>query len=180
MYKIGIIGAHGTGKTTLGNLLATELNLFFITNTMRSMWIEYGVSEFEKLPVDVRATFQKYAILRQISFENNQLKSGFITDRTVLDNLAYTHLSSSMTNVDLDLYITLATERLNNYSHFIYLPVMFEPPHDSLRADIKTRAKLAEIMEKEMLKYIPNNKLLVVKSLANNDRVSEVKQFLGA
>jgi len=178
MYKIGICGAHGTGKTTLGNLLSQELNLVFITNTMRSMWTESGVSDFEKLPTDIRSQFQKHAIIRQINRENIEGKSGFITDRTVVDNLSYTKLSSSMDTVDLALYTSLVLERLNNYTHFIYLPIMFEAPSEFLRADISSRENLAKIIEEIILNYVSKEKLLIIKSLDNEDRMVEILKFL--
>jgi len=178
MYKIGICGAHGTGKTTIGTLLSKELKLPFITNTMRSMWVESGVVDFEKLPADVRAEFQKHAILRQIDRENSEGASGFITDRTVIDNLAYTKLSSNMDGVDLKLYTTLAIERVKNYSHFIYIPIMFEPEKDEMRANLDTRLELAKIFEKSVLKYIAKHRLLQLKSLSNTDRLKEIIDFL--
>lgn len=178
MYKIGICGAHGTGKTTIATLLAKELKLPFITNTMRSMWVESGVVDFEKLPSDVRSQFQKHAILKQINRENIEGLAGFITDRTVIDNLAYTKLSSNMDGVDLEIYKTLAIERIKNYSHFIYLPIMFEPEADSMRANLNSRQELAKIFEQSVLKYVAKENLLQVKSLSNVDRLAEIKDFL--
>ena len=38
MYKIGICGAHGTGKSTLLEALNQELQLPVIKRTMRTLW----------------------------------------------------------------------------------------------------------------------------------------------
>ena len=96
MYKIGLCGSHGTGKSTLAKLIADEFKVPYISRTMRDMWEQFGIADFEKLPGDVRKTFQYYAVLNQIEREETEGKEGFITDRTVVDNLGYTVLSSEL------------------------------------------------------------------------------------
>jgi deoxyadenosine/deoxycytidine kinase len=177
-YKIGICGAHGTGKTTLGKAISETLKLNFITNTMRSMWQEFGITDFEKLPADARSLFQKHAITRQIKFEEEQNQAGFITDRTVLDNLGYTLLNSDMFGADLEVYKLLVQERLKNYTHLIYLPVVFDSPSEHLRADISTRITWADIIEGLIEDYFPSQKLLRMSSVDHNDRIQEVLKFI--
>ena len=174
--KIGICGAHGTGKTTVCKILSEQLGVHFITNTMRSMWQEVGVSDFEKLPSDVRALFQNHAILRQIKLEDTQIE--FITDRTVLDNLSYTILSSNLEGSELELYKQLVIERLKNYTHIIYLPVLFGAKDEFLRANVETRDLIANIMESHIQKYVPKEKLLWVKSDILQERIEQIKNFL--
>lgn len=178
MYRIGLCGAHGTGKTTLGKIISENFHIPFLTNTMRSMWQELSIGDFEKLPPDVRSSFQKHAIIRQIQREDVEGKGGFITDRTVLDNLAYTKLSADMTGIDLDLYEKLVSERLKNYSHFIYLPVMFDAPQEALRANIATRSTLAEIIETYLSDWLSPEKYLVVTNTDMDKRIAEVTDFL--
>lgn len=178
MLRIGICGAHGTGKTTLGIDLSKQLKLNLLTNTMRSMWQEMGVFNFETLPPDVRSVFQKHAILKQIHRENLEGKEGFITDRTVLDNLGYAKLSSNLVGVDLEIYECLVKERLKYYTHFIYLPIRFEATEEPLRANLATRADFAQIVESYLDPSAFGSKLLVVTSLDHEQRVAEVVNFV--
>ena len=145
MYKIGICGAHGTGKTTLARIISEQYDLPIISQLMRNFWQEYGVMDFEKLPKDVRTTFQKESLLRQIDAEDST--DNFVTDRTVLDQIAYTKMSSNMSGVDLAIYEQLCRERLNRYTHLIYLPIEFVAEAEFLRADINSRDELAEVMK---------------------------------
>jgi adenylate kinase family enzyme len=155
MYKIGICGAHGTGKTTLARELADMYDLPIISQLMRNFWQEYGVMDFEKLPKDVRTTFQKESLLRQVDAEDGT--DDFVTDRTVLDQIAYTKLSSNMAGIDLAIYEQLCKERLSKYTHLIYLPVEFDVESEFLRADVSTRDELADIMMGYLTKWAPSN-----------------------
>ena len=155
ILKIGVCGAHGTGKTTLANSICKSFGIPIITNLMRSFWQEHGVIDFEKLPKDVRTIFQKESLLRQIKAEDDS-ELGFITDRTALDQLGYTKLSSNMQGVEFKLYEQLCKERLQNYSHLIYLPIEFDVQSELLRANIETRDILDKIMKHYLDLWMPN------------------------
>jgi deoxyadenosine/deoxycytidine kinase len=176
MLKIGFCGAHGTGKTTIARIIAENYDLKIIEGTMRNMWKKFGISDFEKLPADVRKTFQYYAILTQIEREE-EVESGFVTDRTVLDNLAYTVLSAELNQVELRLYEALTKERLKNYTHFIYVPVEFKAEYEHLRADPETQAKLAGIIEEYLPKMFSEGSYLVIKGDIET-RKEQIKNFL--
>jgi len=177
MYKIGICGAHGTGKSTLLEALNQELKLPVIKRTMRTLWENFGIENFEKIPPDIRANFQKYALLNQIDREDNEGKNGFISDRTVLDNLAYTKLNADMSQSDFRIYERLVKERLKNYTHFIYLPIEFEVAPERLRADIGSRHEIAAIIEAYLSKWFQAGAYLVARGSVE-ERVQQVKQFL--
>jgi len=169
-------GAHGTGKTTLLKSLIGQLEVTELSRTMRDMWEGFGISDFEKLPQDVRLTFQRYAILRQIQREDDS-KSSFITDRTVMDNLGYTKLSTNMTESELGMYEALVKERIQKYTHFIYVPIEFEAENEFLRADVSTRKRFASIVESYLSKWFkPTNYLVVQGSL--EERGAQVLNFV--
>jgi len=178
MNKIALCGAHSTGKTTLGKDLAEQLNLHFITNTMRNLWQEFGVSNFESLPQDARAIFQKYALNKQIELENGNAENGFITDRSVIDFLCYTQLSSNMSDVDLLLYTNLISQRTKDYTQFIYFPIMFEGVQKNFRANIDTREKFDELAIANIQKLVPEKNLLILKTQKHEDRIAEVLDFI--
>lgn len=175
ILKIGICGAHGTGKTTLAKEVHNLFGTPIITNLMRSFWAQNGVADFEKLPKDIRTIFQKESLLKQIESEESYI-TGFITDRTVLDQIAYTKMSSNMIGVEFEIYEQLCKERLKSYTHLIYLPIEFESEQEILRADIKTRKECAEIMKTYLDKWMPGQYTTISGDF--EDRVKQVKDLL--
>jgi len=177
MLKIGLCGAHGTGKTTLLQELKKYLEVPELSRTMRDMWGQFGIADFEKLPADVRSTFQRYAILRQIEREDAATE-GFITDRTVIDNLGYTKLSTDMTESELGLYEALVKERVSHYTHFVYLPIEFDAENEFLRADVSTRHQFAEIAEGYLSQWLKPHQYLIARG-SLEERVKQVLEYLG-
>jgi nicotinamide riboside kinase len=175
ILKIGICGSHGTGKTTLAKEVHNLFGTPIITNLMRSFWVENGVADFEKLPKDIRTIFQKESLLKQIEAEESYV-DGFITDRTVLDQIAYTKMSSNMIGVEFEIYEQLCKERLKSYTHLIYLPIEFESEQEALRADIKTRGECAEIMKTYLDKWMPGQYFVISGDF--EERVKQVKKLL--
>lgn len=144
---------------------------------MRTLWERFGIDDFEKIPADIRANFQKYALMNQIDREEEEGMYGFITDRTVLDNLAYTRLSADMSQSDFRIYERLVKERMKNYTHFVYLPIEFEVEDEPLRANVGSRQDVATIIEDYLNKWLePNNFLIVKGSL--EERVKQVSAYL--
>jgi adenylate kinase family enzyme len=172
VLKIGICGAHGTGKTTLAKEVHSIFGTPIITNLMRNFWQENGVSDFEKLPKDIRTIFQKESLLKQIESEEGYVE-GFITDRTVLDQIAYTKMSSNMIGVEFEIYEQLCKERLKSYTHLIYLPIEFDSEQEFLRADISTRGECANIMKGYLDKWIPGKYTVI-----SGDFESRVAQII--
>jgi len=179
MLKIGVCGAHGSGKTTLAKLLFEKFELPFLADTMRQMWRDFGVEDFEKLPKTVRSYFQKEAILKQINREETEGKNGFITDRTVMDNWGYTKISGNFDEIDLKIYETIVRKHLSSYSHFIYLPISksFKAEQEKLRANLATQNTFAQIVESALI-WVEKEKLLIVENEDLQKRVSEVGLFL--
>jgi predicted ATPase len=175
-FKIAICGAHGTGKTTLLNLLATELNLPTLARSMRSFWQEQGIYDFEKLPAEVRTYFQHRSLLNQIQREDGEGEDGFITDRSVLDYLGYSLLSADMGGVALETHKALIRERLKIYTHFIYTPVEFPASDEPLRANVATRERFASLVEPYVKAWRPENHLVVTGSV--EERMQLIRQYL--
>ena len=179
-FKIGLFGSHGTGKSTLAKEVSNYFKIPLIDKTMRDMWQKYGISDFEKLPRQARKVFQYKAILNQIQKEDVQ-KDGFVTDRTVIDNLAYTIDSSEISDLELSFYKALVKERLKTYSHLIYVPIEFTFEKEKLRASEKSQKSIALIMEKLTLEFFytetSKSKLLKVEGSLEN-RFRQVKEFI--
>lgn len=175
--KIILTGAHGTGKSTLVQPLATEYKLPVLQRTVRNFWEANGVNDFELLPSDIRAIFQKHLLLNQLEKENTLWEQGFITDRSVLDYLAYTVVSSSMSKTDLDLYKALIRERLLQYDYIIYLPVEFPAEPEYLRANPQSQIEVAEVLEEHLNLWLSPEQYCVARGSVDQ-RLETIRNFI--
>ena len=175
--KIILTGAHGTGKTTLLNELVKLYSIPALRRTVRSFWEDNGVSDFEKLPAEIRAEFQKYLLLNQISLEDQYQETGFITDRSVLDYLGYAIVSSSMQGSDLELYKALIQARLAQYDYIVYCPVEFKAEAEYLRAHPDSQKQVAAVLEQYLAEWLqPSQYCLVTGSVS--DRLAQIQRFI--
>ena len=175
--KIILTGAHGTGKSTLVKPLAQEYNLEVLQRTVRNFWEDNGVNDFELLPTDVRAVFQKHLLLNQLDKENSLWEQGFITDRSVLDYLGYAVVSSTMAKTDLDLYKSLIRERLLQYDYIIYLPVEFPAEPEYLRAHPKSQEQVAKVLEEYLQLWLKPEQYCFARGSVE-ERLEQVKNFI--
>jgi deoxyadenosine/deoxycytidine kinase len=175
--NIILTGAHGTGKSTLVKPLAQEYNLEVLQRTVRNFWEDNGVNDFELLPTDVRAVFQKHLLLNQLDKENSLWEQGFITDRSVLDYLGYAVVSSTMAKTDLDLYKSLIRERLLQYDYIIYLPVEFPAEPEYLRAHPKSQEQVAKVLEEYLQLWLKPEQYCFARGSVE-ERLEQVKNFI--
>ncbi len=176
--KIILTGAHGTGKSTLLEPLREYYQLNTLKRTVRNFWEDNGVVDFEKLPSDVRAIFQKHLLLNQLDKENDLWEGGFITDRSVLDYLGYTVVSSTMSDIDLELYKALIRERLLQYDYIIYCPVEFPAEAEYLRADPKSQIQVADVLEEHLALWLKPEQYCIARGSVE-ERLEQIKQFIG-
>lgn len=89
--RIGIIGTRGVGETTLAEELSTILNLSLITECARRFAQQVGIRDCSVLGANPLAVKFQTEILREQIKAERKHKSGFVSDRTSLDCLAYWH-----------------------------------------------------------------------------------------
>jgi predicted ATPase len=177
MYKIAFCGAHGTGKTTLVQQIGQEYGIYKLERVIRTAWEGFGVENFEILPSDVRTPFQNYLLLNQIKREDGEGVNGFVTDRSVIDILGYTLLSSDMSSSQLEIFKALVAQRVKNYTHFIYTPVEFEAQNERLRANVETREKLDEILQSYIKLWLGQDRFLRVTGSVQ-ERMEQIRKYL--
>jgi hypothetical protein len=119
--RIAFCGASGTGKSSLARFLSTSLGLEMNPIGSRSVAAEMGFAspyDADHDPAD-RAAFQKQLLDRKACWE--AIRESFVTDRTTLDNVAYTalHNVDCLTAEDLDVAKTAA----QNYTHVFFCPM---------------------------------------------------------
>ena len=119
MKKIGILGAHGTGKTTLSFQMAA-----FVKKKYPGKNVGILGEVVRSCPLTKEANaerFQSWAFHSQITREiEAELRNDIlICDRTVLDSLAYSLVAGLPEMVDL--YLPVAVKWMQTYGQIYFL-----------------------------------------------------------
>lgn len=139
MFNIGVVGAQGTGKSTLSKALSERMGVPLITEQARIVAQEMGISDLTEFrnnaPLEEKVEFQKRVLDRQIEVENSLLH-GFVSDRTTIDNAAYwlcwNH--ALVSHEERLEYLKKAHDHaLKSYDFLIYTPIEFEIVDDGFR-----------------------------------------------
>lgn len=85
--RIGIVGAAGTGKTTLAKALAKHLNVPYLPDTVLTVLRERGRDSWQGVVAGDRRRIREDALRRKISLEAGA--EAFVSDKTAVDYLAY-------------------------------------------------------------------------------------------
>lgn len=142
MMKIGMMGAHGTGKTSMAEAMQNgPFSMFSLVPSTARQIKAYGY------PINREATELSQILvplLRMIdeaeamtNSHNRLYKQGLISDRTLVDSLAYTMYQSA--NVwDSGEFIEHVTYRLtqmymHTYSLLLYFPIYWDAVDDGVR-----------------------------------------------
>lgn len=135
--KIALIGASSTGKSTLARLLANELSLPLIREQARVVLADIGktLPEIRAVPEEI-LRFQ-YAVLQaQIDSEFECFNSGFVSDRSIFDNLVLflRHCEVPKEHVESYRQQVLKHYKANPYDILIFLrPGEFPVEDDGVR-----------------------------------------------
>lgn len=133
--RIAIVGSFSTGKTTLAERVARELDLPLLPEAAREI-VELGF----KLDKDATPEAETLIFLKQY---NNELSySEFVGDRSLIDTMAYAGwVLDNQADKRKEIALWAECERLaerqlrTNYSHVYYLPIEFPIVLDGLRPD---------------------------------------------
>jgi len=118
LLKVGIVGAQRVGKSTLATELSTILNLPHITEIAR----KYNVNTTDRREY---YDIQQNILIDQLAAERAHNLTGFISDRTTIDNCAYFINGAGSKVYELLKYFYIATRNIQNYSHILYIPIEF-------------------------------------------------------
>jgi predicted ATPase len=120
--RIAFAGASGTGKSTLAMAVAEALKLPICPVGSREVSKSMG---FES-PYDVdkagkRGEFQQALLHAKVEWEIRH-DTGFVTDRTHFDNLAYTTMHSPELANDL-AFLHDVNAAMHMYTHVVFCPI---------------------------------------------------------
>jgi len=178
--RIAFCGASGTGKTTMSNFLVEALGIPFNPVGSRSVAKAMG---FES-PYDVdkagkRAEFQRRLVTEKRAWEDQHEE--FVSDRTTLDNLAYT-VFHDISTIDAGLYDQVIGG-MERYTHIIYCPVhvFCNPAGDPSRVADMTYHKLYDTLIEALVQrhQVRNGqKFACIIEVGQDARNSWLKKFL--
>lgn len=91
--RVGLVGASGTGKTTLASYISTEFQLPYLNSSSSKLWDGYGYKNHRDVqwaswadPDNALRLQEEILTVRDSMFA---CKNWFVTDRTPIDQLAY-------------------------------------------------------------------------------------------
>ena len=173
--RIGFCGTMSVGKTTLVNALK-ELPEFkeYYFATERSKYLrDLGI------PLNTDSTIEGQIIfLAERSSE--LLRPRVITDRTVIDVIAFTNLAKSIPHYMGDEFSQLASNLLRNYNHIFYIsPEGMELEDNGVRTtDAKYRIQVDKEIKNVMQKFQSKIKHIHILYGTTEERIQQVKQVL--
>lgn len=93
--RIAVSGAQGTGKTTLARALAERLRLPLLSEVARTVAREMGIARDEPIKPELAMRFQLAIAWRQLNKERRLWRSGFVADRSIVDQVSYLLLKAA-------------------------------------------------------------------------------------
>lgn len=131
MYRIGLIGSAGLGRSTFAKEIAKEKNIIFLPskNITRPILKKHGWNVLDASHSGCNV--EKFLAKKEIEFElvsdriyqESLLVCGFVTDRTTLECFAYSLLRvEDYSNNDLDILQNICKDNMQKYTHIFYFP----------------------------------------------------------
>lgn len=150
--KIGFCGTMSVGKTTLTKELA-KLPQFkdYHYATERSKYLSsLGIPLNHDTTIEGQTVFLAERI-------NELMQPNIITDRTVIDVMAFTICSRKVSYIDADAFEEYAKRFIRQYEYIFYISPEGIPVEDNgvRETDLEYRNQIDETIQKLLIKYRP-------------------------
>ena len=173
--KIGLCGTMSVGKTTLVNALK-EIPQFkdYAIATERSKYLNsLGIPLNHKTTIEGQTIFLAERV-------TELMQENIITDRTIIDVMAFANNSNSMNYIEADDFCQFASHMLSEYDHIFYVsPKGVEMEDNGVReTDVDYRTEIDRSIQLLTLKY--NNKIKNLTKIegSTEERIKLVKQAI--
>lgn len=175
--RIILTGASGVGKTTLAELLSSQLGLPIIPELGRDICRELGFDRIGDIP-DQEA-FKKSVLDAQIAAENKA--ASFVSDRSTIDCWVLWqrwNICQAM-SYDTESYYQKAQKQSEKYTHVIFVPPMFPPAEDGFRwTDADYQQQIDRLVRMTLYEWQLLDKTYFVKSKPIDERLKEITNWL--
>ena len=170
--KIGLCGTISVGKTTLVNALKEEKEFKgYNFTTERSKYLrDLGI------PLNTDSTL-KGQIIFLAERASELLQEKIITDRTIIDVMAFTHSAKSIPYYKYEEYEILASNLIRDYDYIFYVsPEGVDIENNGVReTDADYRKQIDETIQLLIIKYRHKIKNLVEIKGSTKERIKSVK-----
>lgn len=171
MARIGLCGTMSVGKTTLVNALQ-ELDYFkdYQFRTERSKYLmELGI------PLNTDSTVKGQAVFLA-ERASELMQENIITDRTIIDVMAFAKCSKSMNYLEAQDFCDFASNMLRDYDYIFYVsPEGVEIEDNGVReTDADYRKMIDETIQLLLNKYVHKIKNIIPISGSTDERIAEM------
>jgi GTPase SAR1 family protein len=174
--KIGLCGTMSVGKTTLVNALK-ELDYFkdYMFRTERSKELMA-----QGIPLNTDSTLKGQCVFLA-ERAGELMQNNIITDRTIIDVMAFANCSTSMDIYDKEDFETLASRLIREYDYIFYVsPMGVEIEDNGIRETNATyRQTIDNMIVKLSTKYNHRIKKLYTLEGSTEDRIHQMVNYIG-
>jgi len=151
--KIGFCGTMSVGKTTLVKALSEQVEQFrgYTFTTERSKYLNsLGIPLNHETTIEGQTVFLAERV-------TELMQDRLITDRTILDVMAFTNCAKKVSYLDGDAFADYASRFIRQYDYIFYIsPDGMEIEDNGIReTDITYRKEIDEEIKKLLFKYRP-------------------------
>ena len=151
--RIGLCGTMSVGKTTLVKALSEQVEQFkgYTFTTERSKYLNsLGIPLNHETTIEGQTVFLAERV-------TELMQDRLITDRTILDVMAFTNCARKVSYMDGDAFSEYASRFIRQYDYIFYIsPDGMEIEDNGVReTDAEYRKEIDEEIQKLLLKYRP-------------------------
>ena len=151
--KIGLCGTMSVGKTTLVKALSEQVEQFkgYTFTTERSKYLNsLGIPLNHETTIEGQTVFLAERV-------TELMQDRLITDRTIIDVMAFTNCAKKVSYIDGDAFAEYASRFAKMYDYIFYIsPDGMEIEDNGIReTDAKYRKEIDDEIQKLLFKYRP-------------------------